>query len=179
MSIEAKIDDLIAAVTTNTVELAKNNAHLERVIAGQADAMAKLEGMKPAAGTRTRKPKDETPAAETPKTETKVETSKPAALPKDADELKAFVSAWTGGTDDAAERAERVNFLKAIAAELGVAPKFGELVGAEDGVKKTCFYINRKKEGLSVDFGHDYDFDGDPAQDAVGNEDAGGDSDFD
>lgn len=169
MSIEAALADLTAAVQANS-------ALLERVVAGQQAAMEKLADAKPATGTRTRKAKDEPAAATTE--EPKTEAPAPAAaaklataLPRDADELKAFVSAWTGGTDDPEERKARVEFLKAIAQELGVEAKFAALAGAEDGIKRTVFYISRKKEGLTVDFSADYDFDGDPAQDAVGNED--------
>lgn len=178
MSIDTAIADLMKSVAGLTAALEVNTANLERVIAGQAAAMEKLEGTK-ATGTRTPRAKkeDATPKTEdAPKVEEKPKNPdkpKAAALPKNADELKTFVSAWTGGTDDADERAARVQFLKDIAAELGVAPKFAELAGAEDGIKKTVFYINRKKEGLKVDFGADYDLDGDPAQDAAGNEDGG------
>ena len=178
MSIEAALADLTAAVKANS-------ALLERVVAGQQVAIEKLEGGAKPASTRGRKPAAEQPKAETPApavTETPAPApaaaAKPAtALPKDADELKAFMSAWTGATDDVVERKARVDFLKAIAQELGVEAKFAALAGAEDGIKKTVFYINRKKEGLTVDFSADYDFDGDPAQDAVGNEDAS-DDDF-
>lgn len=176
MSIEAALADLTAAVKANS-------ALLERVVAGQQAAIEKLEGGAKPASTRGRKPAAEQPKAETPApaetpTPAPAAPAKPAtALPKDADELKAFVSAWTGGTDDADERKARVDFLKAIAQELGVEAKFAALAGAEDGIKKTVFYINRKKEGLSVDFSADYDFDSDPAQDAVGNEDTS-DDDF-
>lgn len=93
----------------------------------------------------------------------------------DADKLKAHVSAWTGGTEDAGERGKRVQLLKDIAGSLGVAPKFSDLV---PHVAKAVFLVERAKAlGVdAVDVTVDYDYDGDPAQ--GGTPAAGSESDF-
>ena len=83
MSIELKIDELIAA-------LKENSGFLEQVVAHQKIAIEKnAEGGK-ATGTRTRAKSAE------PKTEEKAPETVAAApkLPTDADGLKTFVSDW-------------------------------------------------------------------------------------
>ena len=96
MSIEALLTDLIAGVSRLAVATETNSAHLERVIAGQEAAMAKLEGG--AVSGTTRKPRQpkaaDTPAAEpaaavesTPTTAAAAETPHPllaAANPEKA-----------------------------------------------------------------------------------------------
>ena len=163
MSLEQALIDNTKALEALAAATAILSANQERFIAGQEAALVKLGDVKPA--TRTRAKAE--PAAETPKTaevKPKAEPAASTALPTDADGLKTFVGAWTCATDDAAERTKRVDFLKAIAAELGVAAKFGELAAATDGIKKTVFFIERKKAGLPVDFNADYDFDAEPTQ---------------
>lgn len=176
MSLEAALIEHAAALKANT-------AILERVVAGQGAAMERLENAKPATTRGAKKAAEATVVAEpAAKTEEKVaETPKTEAAPAvpkiklgDGEALKAYVSAWTGSTDDAEERAKRVDLLKAIAAHLGVAPKFGELMG---NVREVQFYIERAKAGLPVDFNADYDFDGSPDQ--GGSEPAADESDFD
>lgn len=138
----------------------------ERLIKGQEAAIEKLEGAKPTS-TRGRKAKE--PVEEAAPAAAAVEPEAPTAtFPhltiKTEDALKAHISAWTGGTEDAAEKAARVQFLKDMAAEFGCAPKFSEFAAEPERLKKSVFYVDRKKAGLPVDFGADYDFDGDPAQ---------------
>lgn len=180
MSLEAELAELRGTVTALTEVLKQQIAVTERVVAGQAAAIEKLEAAKPAsAGTRTRRSsKDDAPA------DTKAEgnaqpadTASGAAdassasdaksfLPdvKDADGLKAHVGAWTGATEDADERAKRVGVLKAMAEHFGCAPKFAELAADADRLKQALFFIERAKAGLPIDFKADYDFDADPAQ---------------
>lgn len=166
MSIEATVAELTKAVLDLSAKLDVNSGHLERVIAGQEAAMAKLEG-KPAATTRTR-PKKEEPAAaaaEEPKTEPKKVGSNPVTsnIPQTEADMKAYVAAWTGATDDADERASRVGFLKALADHFG-GKGYAALVQSDDTAKQAVFFIERKKLGLSVDLNAEYDFDGEPGQ---------------
>ena len=46
MSIDKQITDLLAGVASLEAALTKNTSYLERVVAGQEAAMAKLEGTK-------------------------------------------------------------------------------------------------------------------------------------
>lgn len=187
------------ALAENTAALTRNSELLERVIAGQEAAMEKLNGGS-AAPRRTRK-KDETPAAgqtaadagnstETAasadtasaagdagtasETEAPVAVASIAAGITDEAGMKAFVTGWTGSTEDAAERAKRVELLKGIAGKLGVAPKFADLV---PHASKVVFFIERAKaKGVdAVDVEAAYDFNADPAQEVAA--DTG--SDFD
>jgi hypothetical protein len=189
MSLEQQI---AALVESNRALIAA----LERSAENQERALTKLEGTtttkaaaasapasaskeaEPARRGRGRPRKDErepTPAA---KGTEAVDTDADAAgdfrllvrsIGKDATSLKAHISAWTAGTDDADERQERVDLLKSIADHLGIAPKFAELV---PHAKEVLFYIERSKLGLSVDFAADYGFT-DPSEGA----DAGSSSD--
>jgi hypothetical protein len=186
------------ALAENTAATNRNSDLLERVIAGQEAAMEKLAS----GGTSTRKPRtpkpDSTSAPETSgeagnasegsaATESPEAAATPAAEPEaptvasivaaigtDADKLKEHVTGWTGSTDDADERAKRVQLLKDIAAKFGVAPKFADLI---PHLQQTVFLIERAKASgvASVDVAAAYDFDGDPAQEAPA---AGGSSDF-
>lgn len=186
MSLEEKLAENTAAVN-------RNSDLLERVVAGQEAAMEKLAS----GGTgrkRTTKATETPPAddagnatsagaepagTESPEAGATAADDGPtvasiiAAIGTDADKLKEHVSAWTGGTEDQAERAKRVELLKAIAGKFGVAPKFAELI---PHLQQTVFLIERAKaSGVdSVDVNAAYDFDGDPAQTV----EAGGGSDF-
>lgn len=147
----------------------KNTAILERVVAGQEAALAKLDGAK--APTTTRKKKDEPAAgngepAATESPAVAATTAYKAPVIADADALKAHISAWTGGTEDTAERQRRVDLLKAIAAKFGVAPKFGELL---PHASKAVFLVDRAKAmGVdAVDLKAQYDFAGHPEQEVA------------
>ena len=175
MSIETLMADLTAALN-------KNSDHLARVILGQEAAMAKLEGSAPAATRKPRAKKDDEPAtgaADTgnsdaaptaaPTTASTAEASPAAAEPAakvfTQDDLKAVAMEWRGSTEDEAARKKQNELFLAIAAHLGVAKMTGpEGPQASDDIKQAVFFIRRAMAGKSVDFGADYNFDGDPAQ---------------
>lgn len=181
---------MTGSIEALTAALTRNSDLLERVIAGQEAAIAKLEGGSAPRTTRSRKAAAEEVAdagkaapASTASGDTgagAAANDAPAASPlkaiidaiTDADTMKAFVQKWTQGTEDADERKKRVDLLKAIAQHLGVETKFDALVPHK---AQTVFYIERSKAGCSVDFAADYDFDGDPAQ---GGAPAASDDDF-
>lgn len=171
MSIEALMGDLTAALN-------KNSTLLERVIAGQEAAMAKLEGSTAApAARRTRKAAD-APATDAPAegnesapaaTEQPVADAAAASEPAAAatftqDDLKAAAMGWrkaaTEAKDEAALKKQGELFL-------GIAAHFGspKLTGPEstltsEQIKQAVFFTKRAQAGLSVDFSADYDFDG-------------------
>lgn len=188
------------ALAANTAALERNSALLERVVAGQEAAFAKLESGGTTTRRRSSKATAEPAAADTasdsgdsgnspstsgneaaaadtaspaPAAETASEAAPAATTPviqpildgigNDADKLKAHIQGWTGGTEDADERAKRVQLLKDIAASLGVAPKFSDLIPV---ALKAVFLIERARAGgiAAVDVKADYDFNGDPAQ---------------
>jgi hypothetical protein len=168
----------------NTAALNRNSDLLERVVAGQEAAMAKLEsnsgsGRKrstkkdePAAGDSSgnagNEPADTgsqegaAAAASEPEVTTQTVADIAQGITSEA-QMKEYVSAWTGGTEDQDERAKRVGLLKAIAGKLGVSPNFASLT---PHAAKTVFFIERAKAlGVDeVDVEAAYDFDGDPAQ---------------
>lgn len=191
MSLEAKIEELTAA-------LAANSALLERVVAGQQEALAKVEaGSAGTGGTRTRrKPASE----ETPPVAAEEPASKPAApaapavhplLATPNGEVKksdkgdvptANYRAGTFGLQDVknefigwmAEAAkpedltDRRDFVVALGNHFGVPNKLlhpTDGLKDEEQIKQALFYLRRKREGLKVDLGADYDFDGDPLAD--------------
>lgn len=164
------------ALAANTAAANRNSDLLEQVVAGQQAAMEKLA----AGGTGTRKPRaakadpavgeagngesgDSAPTESPEAGATAAPDTSIAAGITTEDQMKEYVSAWTAGTEDAAERAKRVGLLKGVAEKLGVAPKFAELV---PHAAKVVFFIERAKAtGVdSVDVNAAYDFDGDPAQ---------------
>lgn len=168
MSIEALMGDLTAALN-------KNSTLLERVIAGQEAAMAKLEGSTAApAARRTRKAADapateqgneSAPAAtEQPVADAAAASEPAAAATFTQDDLKAAAMGWrkaaTEAKDEAALKKQGELFL-------GIAAHFGspKLTGPEstltsEQIKQAVFFTKRAQAGLSVDFSADYDFDG-------------------
>ena len=156
MSIEAKIDELIAALNANT-------AITERVVAGQEAALAKLGDGGTAKATRTRKPKEE--AAEVKNAEPAPPESGEAAAKTASDkeptltidDIKATVASFAGMDDDKEARGKRVAWLKELA---GYFYPNGEKTGTEAlmyDAKLATFFIERKKQGLPVDFGAEYE----------------------
>lgn len=174
MSLEAEIAELRGTITALTEVLKQQIAVTERVVAGQAAAIEKLEAAKPSsAGTRTRKQKEEPAAAadEGKSNDAPADTASGAADASSASEekkpahptgadLEAHIKAWTGSTDDADERAKRVAVLRDIATHFG-GKGFAPLI---ENPREAYFYVERAKAGLTIDFKADYDFDGDPAQ---------------
>lgn len=202
--------DLLATATAPLMAaLNRNSDNLERVIAGQEAAMAKLEG---ATGTTARKPRqtaaEKAAAASneetTPSTDTPAATEQPLATggtthpllsvgnaetkkiknPKTGadedtptanyrasdfsrDQVKNEFIGWLGETDDADVRKDRSGFVAAVGQHFGVKQPFHPTDGLTDDEqrKQTLFFLRRKREGLAVDFGVDYDFDADPLAD--------------
>lgn len=194
MSIEAKIDELIASQNALAAAIAAQTAITERVVLGQQAAIEKLEGAKAAStGTRTRRKAGDdaaaTPAAEEQgnaapaDTASGVDAASSASEAKpvlNADGMKALCGAFTKAAADDTDRAARVAWLKSLAGYFfpnGDVVGTAALVATPDNAKKAEFFIERKKAGLDVDFGAEYDFDGDPKQE-VASTAAGGD-DFD
>ncbi len=176
MSTELTVAALFEGMTALTTSLNRVAENQERLLAGQQAALDKIEGGK-ATTTRTRRTKADDAAEQTPAAEQVQPEPEPVKsfLPDVTDEasLKAYVSAWTGAVEGA-DRAKRVELLKAISAHFGVEPKFAPLSADAARLKQVLFFIERSKAGQPVDFGADYDFAGDPAQGAA----AADESDF-
>lgn len=83
------------------------------------------------------------------------------------DEVKNEFIGWLGETTDPEVRKERAQFVAAIGQHFGVKLPFHPTEGLTDDEqrKQTLFFLRRKREGLKVDFGAEYDFDGDPLAD--------------
>lgn len=167
MTIEATMEALTDALKQNT-------ATLERVIVGQQAALEKLEGVKPAT-TRTRKPKEDAPAADdaagnAPQEAAPTASATPAATPAAKPAADARVVTQddlrkAAGEAKAKDEAGTLALMKSLLSHFG-SPK---LVGPEstldaDQLKQAEFYLKRLAAGCSVDLKADYDFDGDPAQ---------------
>lgn len=171
MSLEEKLE-------ANTAALNRNSDLLERVVAGQQAAMAQLEGGKAGTGRGRGKKAEEAPSGDEGKAPTTEKAAAPAHL-KLVDEatLTDRVKSFTGAVDGD-DRQKRIDFLKAAAEALGLKPSpkaIAEKGGTE--LKKFAFYLERQIAGKPVDFKADYDFDGEPTQDAPAVE-ASDDSDF-
>jgi hypothetical protein len=174
MSIDAALAPFLAALEANTAAKNRNNDLLERVVAGQALAIEKIEPAKTAKSTKTK----DTPAAgaaPTPEPEKAVETITEAAdtVVSDAD-VKAAAVAWMDGKS----KEDRLEASKKLTAALAFFGVGGKLTGEEsklddDQRKQAKFFIERWAAGLTVDFNTDYDFDGEPTQDAGGEDPLG------
>lgn len=172
MSIEQIIAD-------NTAALNRNSDLMERVIACQEAAIAKLEGAPAAKRTRARK--EEAPAGNGSPGSAATEsagdgasgasevTEPPAAsqsaaeqAAKSVESLTAYLKSWTSSAPDDAEKNKRVDLLKAVAEKNGVAPGFSTIF---PHAKELVFFVERYKAGITdIDLSLDYDLDGDPAQ---------------
>ena len=178
MSIETLIEG-------HTAALNRNSDLLERVIAGQQAALDKIEGPKTtrapkktaesegAAVTQAETPPpaavvEEKPAAVAPVVETPPAAAAAAAPEVTDADIRAAATAWMDGTS-VEERTAAAAKMSTILAQFGVG---GKLTGPEsvldaDQRKQARFYIQRWAAGLTVDFGADYDFDGEPTQGAA------------
>ena len=82
--------------------------------------------------------------------------------------LKTEALALRNGTEDAALRAKYGEFLVAMTAHFGAKALTGpDGLNDPDQLNQAIFFVKRKATGAEVDFGADYDFDGDPAQGAT------------
>lgn len=171
MSIESKIDELVAALTANTEIVQKQIAIQERLAAGAQAAMEKMESGKPATTGRGRKAKDTPPTSEEPAatesgadaadsaSETPTPTPAPAAekpKPTFADFCKKYLGE---PTDEGGKEAyqQRGKTLMSVLANFG-AGKIGELDAKHQ--KTAAWYIKRAKAGLPINFEAEYDFAG-------------------
>lgn len=159
-----KVDALIGALT----RVADNQ---DKLIAGQAAALAKIDEGKGSATTR--KPRasktEEAPAAAAAAEEAPAAGFLPSVKVGDTDAFKGVIQPWLSEAPKGTPEAnERLSFLRALADHLGVEPKgfFGPVSADADKLKEALFLFLRKKGGHDVTFGADYDLDGDPAQDA-------------
>lgn len=163
-------------LTKHIAALDRNSDLLERVIAGQEAALAKL-GEAPKASTGRGKKAAEAPAAseqpaaaplaaEQPASDPPAE--KPAAPSSEAptqDKLKEVALAWRNENPDEAVIKAKGEFLVAMTAHFGAKGLTGPNgLSDPEQLKQAIFYVRRKAAGLEVDFGAEYDFDGDPAQ---------------
>lgn len=171
MTIEAAIAGLTEAMNKNTetglaliAALKVTGENQERLIAGQAAAIEKVEAPKQ---TRTRAKKDEqAPVAEKPESQEEPLQDTPTVTVSD-DDLRQVAGDFLKGDGKltAEQVTERRDFVASVMAELGTKKLCGpESTLDADGRKKASFFIKRKGEGLKVDFGADYDFDGDVTQ---------------
>lgn len=185
MSIEAKIDELIGTMTGLTTALNAVAANQERLLAGQAAAIDKVEAPK----TTRRKKADETteaqPEAEVTGNVEPAPTASGAVAAASAsnevvgptdEQVKATAVAWVGTTEDVAEKQRRAQWLQDMIVGMGVPDDrpMKMLTGPEAKLtgehrKKAVFFIKRahKLGGTQhVDFSAPYDFDEAPDQDA-------------
>jgi hypothetical protein len=184
MSLEAKIEELIAALT-------KNSSLLERVVAGQEAALAKIDAGNPKGATtaRTRSSAAATAAASKPKDEEAASTGsgeadvasvtsekaaekpvekKPAASEKVG--FGVFAKDWLGDkTSDGYK--DRGKHLMGVLANFG-AGKIAEV--SEKNEEAALFFLKRFTAGKPINFDVEYDFSGDPAQDETAGDDFGG-----
>jgi|GEM_PF-1947509 len=188
MSLEAALAAHAEVIAANTAETRRNNDFLERVIAGQAAALEKIET--PKAPRTTKKADAPAPASDAPSTAPAAEAPASAPTPEaassaatevsDADVRNAAV-AWMAKVDpageadpskkDMAKRTECAAFLGDILNWMGF-PAGAKITGPDATLsaeqrQQAVFFINRRAAGLTVDFSADYDFDGDPAQGAA------------
>lgn len=163
MSLEAALADNTASNKGLTAALLTVAANQEKLLAGQAAAIEKIEGGK---------------AGKTPATPKKTETVKPtpAANVVTDEALKNAAVAWmnasTKGKSDADAKAIKGDAAKFLGDILTFFGCGGKLTGAEsklddDQRKQAKFFIERKAAGLPVDFSADYDLDGDVKQGAA------------
>lgn len=170
---------LEAALAENTAQIAAFTSLMqdkvlpvyERLIAGQAAALDKIEA--PKATRTTRAKKDDAPAPEPV-------TAEPAATASGEGDAVSASETAVSMVDDVkpvglshleklkkAGDTEAANafgaFMLSINSHFGGSAKLFERTDPDEA-KQTLFFIKRKIAGLPVDFSADYDFDGDPEQ---------------
>lgn len=184
MSLEAALAENTAAMKELVAALKITGENQERLIAGQAAAIAKVEEGK-APATRTRKPRgsEAEPAATAPE----VAVAAPASEAADAavavpsfDDLKLigqdFLKKNLPGSDknpSVEELGRRKDFLTAVNNHFGVSKFWTPESELSDAQRiQAAFFVKRKHAGKDVDFSADYAWDQDPTQ-------GGDDDDFD
>ena len=182
-----------AVMTALTEATEKNTAVLERVLAGQEAALAKLD-QQSAGKTSTRTPRA-TKAAEEPAAATTTPAA-PAAAEQTVHPLLAdanpamngdqptpdfragdfsagqvkseFVGYMNSFTDPEERKATAGAFVAALGQNFGVKLPFHPTEGLRDDEqrKQALYYLRLKRAGHTVDFNAEYDFDG-PVPEAV------------
>ncbi|WP_242136965.1 hypothetical protein [Sphingomonas sp. TREG-RG-20F-R18-01] len=163
MSIDTAIAELNTNILALVAALKVTGENQERLIAGQGAAIAKVEAPKRTRRTKEEIAADDAAAAATgTASTTEADTGAKARTVSD-EELRAIAPKYLNGTvDDATKKRE---FMQSMMAELGTS----KLCGPEskldaDARLRAAFYLERKAEGLPVDFSAEYDFNGDPTQ---------------
>lgn len=195
MTIETLLGEHIAALNANTEALKAVAANQDRLIAGQAAAIEKVEASKPKRETKAEKEareKAEKAAADAGADDNagNADTAEPASTasgdtaaasatnddgPTD-EQLKATAVAWVGQAADDADKKARAGFLQTMARSLlGLGDDAGlvMLTGPDskltgDHRKKAVFFIKRahKLGGIEhVNLAAPYEFDLEPNQD--------------
>lgn len=180
MSLETKIEELTGAVSALSALVATQVAIQERLVAGQAAALEKIDAGKDkvaAAPRRSRAAKEEPEATATPKTAEPAPTesgaedadsasNKPAAY-SFADYTKAWLNSQEQGS---AEYKRRGKLLMSILGNFG-AGKISEV--DEKHHAAAVFFVKRDEAGKTIEFDAEYDFAGDPAQELEADDAAG------
>ncbi len=175
MSLEAALAENTAALSALGAILAQIDQNQQRLLAGQAAAIDKVEAPK---ATRTRKAKDEAPAPAPEPEAAKPAAEEPAPTESGADDadnasdvisaedLFAYASGYLSEVKDSdpATYQARGKFLKGMLTSEFGDKKIKELDDADDR-KRVYFYLRRFAAGLKVDFAAEYDFDSDPTAD--------------
>lgn len=165
MSLEAALETHAAALNRNSDLLAKVVDNQARLLAGQEAALAKLDTAKPSGSSRGSTKKDDPK----PPTEEKKPASETASRTISDDDLRAAGAAWMKGKSET-ERNDAFDKMNSVLEHFGL--KGTKITGPDskldaDQRKQAWFYIQRWNAGLDVNFSADYDFDGDPKQDAA------------
>jgi len=160
-----------AALEANTAATLVNNSLLERLLAGQEAALAKIEPPKASrapAAAKAKEPETPAPTAKEPETPAPTAEESTAAAftphidPNDDDKMKAWVGGWMNA-DNGAHKPDRGAFMKSVLAEFGVSTLTNDTgIKGADNRQRAYFYFARKMAGLPVDFKADYDFASDP-----------------
>jgi hypothetical protein len=157
---------LEAALAEHTAALKENTAILTRIVAGQKEALEKVDARLGAAPTKPAAAKKEEPKPADPVKEEVKPVAAATVQVVNKDDVKNAALKWMDGksADDRKAASEK---LKEVLAHFGREDE--KLTGPDaklndDECKQAKFFIERWAAGLTVDFNADYDFDGDPKQ---------------
>lgn len=192
MAFEELLTGLTAALVANTSQLAIVAANQERLLAGQAAAIEKIEAGKGVVGGSTGRgrrkasdaaeqaPTDTAPTAEAEQTQASTAATATTATEVTDDDVRAVAvpyltgqnpTPYPAGLDEAGQKAEKVRrgtFLKSISDNFGTPQLCGEKSTLNaDERRQVVFFIKRHIGGGEVNFSAGYDFNGDPLQGAA------------
>lgn len=157
--------NLEAAIAELNGNMVKNNALLEQLIAGRAEAVTALAAASAAGKAGAGTSKKERDAAAAAAAAAAAKAAPPAKPAISDDTIRDLAGGWLKATDDKAERAVRSDFVKSMLAHFGTKTLVGP-DGIQDAEARgqAVFYLKRKVAGSAVDFNAEYDFDGEPNQ---------------